>query len=238
MRAAARGCGSRQASRSSAPHIRKSKWKITAADDSRGSRRVESVQRSVRGPAARGGCAMAMFDLRGRTALVTGAGQGVGAGIARVLAAQGARVGVNDLHAERAAVTVERIAKSGGTVFAAPFDVADYASVCAGIERLERSSGPWTSWSTTRDSEGRGLLPFREVARPTGAPTSTSTCTRDELLPRRDQRHGGARLRTHHHHLLGAGTVGLALGSRPTPPARAAASPSCGTWRSRTPRVG
>ena len=35
--------------------------------------------------------------LEGKIALVTGAGQGVGAGIAQALALQGARVGVNDV---------------------------------------------------------------------------------------------------------------------------------------------
>ena len=37
-----------------------------------------------------------MFDLTGRTALITGSGRGVGAGIARALSAQGANVAIND----------------------------------------------------------------------------------------------------------------------------------------------
>lgn len=63
-----------------------------------------------------------MFNLAGHCALVTGAGQGVGAQIARVLAEQGATVLVNDLFQDRAEVVVEEIRRSGGS--AAPL-VAD-----------------------------------------------------------------------------------------------------------------
>ena len=42
------------------------------------------------------------LDIEGRSALVTGAGQGVGRGIVHRLAAEGATVFVNDLFAERA----------------------------------------------------------------------------------------------------------------------------------------
>jgi NAD(P)-dependent dehydrogenase (short-subunit alcohol dehydrogenase family) len=83
-----------------------------------------------------------MFDLSGRTALVTGAGQGVGAGIARALARQGAVVAVNDLHPDRAAATVQAIRSDGGRATAAAFDVIDFDAVQAGVATVERELGP------------------------------------------------------------------------------------------------
>ena len=67
-----------------------------------------------------------LFDLNGRVALVTGSGQGVGAGIARLLAEQGAKVIVNDLHIDRAAATADTITNAGRTAIAVEFDVADW----------------------------------------------------------------------------------------------------------------
>ena len=48
-----------------------------------------------------------LFDLSGRVALVTGSGQGMGLGIVRALATQGARVVINDFYAERAESSVK-----------------------------------------------------------------------------------------------------------------------------------
>jgi NAD(P)-dependent dehydrogenase (short-subunit alcohol dehydrogenase family) len=70
-----------------------------------------------------------MFDLTGRTALVTGSGQHVGAGIARALASQGATVIVNDIVVERAQQTADEIIAAGGAARIAAFDVTDYAQV-------------------------------------------------------------------------------------------------------------
>ncbi len=72
-----------------------------------------------------------MFDLSGRVALVTGGGQGVGAGVSEVLAAAGATVYVNDLQIERA----ERVAQGVGGQ-AAVFDVTDYDAVCQAVSQI------------------------------------------------------------------------------------------------------
>ncbi len=74
-----------------------------------------------------------MFDLTGRTALVTGGGQNIGAGIAQMLATAGTRVLVNDLRAERAENIVADIVESGGQATAVPFDVTDRDAVLAAV---------------------------------------------------------------------------------------------------------
>lgn len=77
-----------------------------------------------------------MFDLTGKTALVTGAGQSVGAGIARALASQGCHVFVNDIVAERAEHVAAEIRALGGAAAAAPFDVTDANAVRAVVDRI------------------------------------------------------------------------------------------------------
>jgi 3-oxoacyl-[acyl-carrier protein] reductase len=103
-----------------------------------------------------------MFDLTGRTALVTGAGQNVGAGIARMLAAQGATVAVNDYVAERAQATVDEIVAAGGKAVAAPFDVTDWDAVTAAVEAV----GPvdiLVNNAGNGGAEGMRPQPFREM---------------------------------------------------------------------------
>lgn len=70
-----------------------------------------------------------LVSLQGKVAIVTGAGVGMGAATARLLAARGASVVVSDINAETAAQTVEAIRSAGGTAHAVRTDVADEAQV-------------------------------------------------------------------------------------------------------------
>jgi NAD(P)-dependent dehydrogenase (short-subunit alcohol dehydrogenase family) len=70
-----------------------------------------------------------------RVAVVTGAGQGIGAAIAATLARGGARVVVNDIDAERARATAERLAQSGAAVVAAAADVSHAEGARRVVER-------------------------------------------------------------------------------------------------------
>jgi 3-oxoacyl-[acyl-carrier protein] reductase len=76
--------------------------------------------------------------LTGKVALVTGAGRGVGLALAKMLAAEGARVVVNDLDAEPAEAAVKSIRDAGGTAVACVGSVthADFPKrfVSAGLE--------------------------------------------------------------------------------------------------------
>ncbi|MBD0860307.1 SDR family oxidoreductase [Gordonia sp. zg691] len=68
---------------------------------------------------------VAAFSLSGRSALVTGAGGGVGAAVAEAFAAAGAAVLVTDIDKDAAAVVADRITAAGGTAEAFALDVCD-----------------------------------------------------------------------------------------------------------------
>ncbi|MEV7723640.1 SDR family oxidoreductase [Streptomyces sp. NPDC087917] len=65
-----------------------------------------------------------LIDLTGKTALVTGSTQGIGAAIASGLAAAGARVAVNGRGRESVDEAVKRLGAAGGELFAAPGDIS------------------------------------------------------------------------------------------------------------------
>jgi gluconate 5-dehydrogenase len=71
--------------------------------------------------------------LSGRTALVTGAGRGLGLEIAGELGRQGARVLLNGRDLRRLAPVVERLKSAGIQAEAAPFDVTDVSATEAAL---------------------------------------------------------------------------------------------------------
>jgi len=105
-----------------------------------------------------------MFDLTGRTALITGAGQSIGAAMAATLAEAGATVVVNDLHPESAVRTVAQISGDGGSALAAPFDVTKFEDVVHGVEQATRATGPIDILVNNAGIVANaGAKPFREA---------------------------------------------------------------------------
>jgi len=79
--------------------------------------------------------------LTDKVAIVTGAGGGIGAETAHVLAAQGAAVVVADLNRAAAQQTVDAIAGRGGTAIAVAFDLGDEQSIRAMIAATVEAYG-------------------------------------------------------------------------------------------------
>jgi glucose 1-dehydrogenase len=82
---------------------------------------------------------LAAMRLRGRVALVTGAGRGIGQAIALAFAREGARVAIADIDAATARTTARRVGGARG--LALQMDVADSASVDAGFTAVDRRWG-------------------------------------------------------------------------------------------------
>ncbi|MET7772367.1 SDR family oxidoreductase [Nocardia sp. NPDC005366] len=79
------------------------------------------------------------MEISGKIAIVTGAGAGIGAAVARRLAAGGARVVIADLDADSAAKVAESI---GSAAIAVGGDVADEKVIQNLIDRAEDAFGP------------------------------------------------------------------------------------------------
>lgn len=80
--------------------------------------------------------------LAGKVAIVTGAGQGIGAAVARAYAAQGAKVAVADWNAEGAQQVVQEIRAAGGKAVAQKCDVSNRAEVDSMVAAVAAELGP------------------------------------------------------------------------------------------------
>ncbi|MBI5767184.1 MAG: SDR family oxidoreductase [Verrucomicrobia bacterium] len=85
-----------------------------------------------------------LFDLTGRTALVTGSSQGLGLAMARGLAQAGAAIVLNGRDGKKLATTAEalRVEIARSRVGTAAFDVTDGAAVAAAVEKIEAEFAP------------------------------------------------------------------------------------------------
>jgi len=77
-----------------------------------------------------------------RVALVTGAAQGIGKGIAATMAAQGFRVAIADMNIETATQTAKDISEALGTAIAVEVNVTETASVEAAVRAVGHELGP------------------------------------------------------------------------------------------------
>jgi gluconate 5-dehydrogenase len=80
----------------------------------------------------------ALFDLTGRTALVTGSSRGLGRAMAEGLADAGASIVLNGADPTRLAAACAELRGAGRTVHEACFDVTEETAVLAAFERLDR----------------------------------------------------------------------------------------------------
>jgi meso-butanediol dehydrogenase / (S,S)-butanediol dehydrogenase / diacetyl reductase len=80
-------------------------------------------------------------NIENKSIIVTGAGRGIGAEIARGLAADGARLTIADLSEETASKTATEIHNAGGIAIGVAVDVRQRESVCAVIDQAVQAHG-------------------------------------------------------------------------------------------------
>ena len=81
------------------------------------------------------------MQLKGKVAFVTGAGQGIGASVAKAYAREGAKVAVIDLTLDSAGHVAKEIADAGGEAMAVACDVSDRSQVEMAAEQVNAAWG-------------------------------------------------------------------------------------------------
>lgn len=82
-----------------------------------------------------------LFDLSGKTALITGSSQGIGLTLANGLSDAGASVVLNGRDTSKLSSAAQTLRDSGATVYELPFDVTDHAATKVAVDEFEKSTG-------------------------------------------------------------------------------------------------
>jgi len=77
-----------------------------------------------------------------QVAIITGASSGIGWSLAKILAGEGAKVGLVARRKDKLDALVEEIRQAGGTAFAVPANVGDREQTVAAIRQLAKELGP------------------------------------------------------------------------------------------------
>lgn len=118
------------------------------------------------------------LQIQGRRALVLGASRGLGAAIARTLAAEGVHVLAAGRTAERLQAVVSEIQAAGGSAEAFPLDLADEAGLGAALDRLAGPDGAPSIDILVNNSGGPPPARFRPSRPTSGASSSRAWSTR------------------------------------------------------------
>ncbi len=82
-----------------------------------------------------------LFDLTGKTALITGSSQGIGYTLAEGLASAGAKIVLNGRDVEKLQAAAQTLKDGGADVHTLPFDVTDHAACAEAVNGFEAEHG-------------------------------------------------------------------------------------------------
>ena len=85
---------------------------------------------------------LSLFDLTGRTALITGSSQGIGYALAAGMAKAGARIILNGRDVSKLQSAADSLIAQGATVDQLAFDATDHEAARTNIDGYERDNGP------------------------------------------------------------------------------------------------